>query len=94
MFSTGAIIWKIPSQTVRVRDPLVRSVITPDLLRTHLNLYYLHNEVAVTLNPSLMDCLGIESLSSKHMFQLGKALIVDMGTSCGKKRGKMKYFEN
>ena len=79
---TGVISWKIPSQTVRVRDPLVREVITPELLQKHLNLFYLHGDVAAMLNPTLTSCLGIESLTSEHLFQLGKAMIVDMGSHC------------
>ncbi|XP_045191511.2 uncharacterized protein LOC123548375 [Mercenaria mercenaria] len=78
----GVISWKMPSQTVRVRDPLVRSVITADLLEAHLNLFYLHLDIASVLNPALTSCLGIETLTSDHLFQLGKALIVNMGTHC------------
>ncbi|XP_053402751.1 uncharacterized protein LOC123550539 [Mercenaria mercenaria] len=78
--SQGVVSWKIPSQTVRVRDPLVRSVITADQLQTHLNLFYLHSDVAAMLNPTLTSCLGIETLTSDHLFQLGKALVVNMGT--------------
>lgn len=74
----------MPSQTVRVRDPLVRSVITAEVLQMHLNLFYLHCDVAAILNPTLTSCLGIETLTSEHLFQLGKALIVSMGTHCSK----------
>jgi len=74
----------MPSQTVRVRDSLVRSVVTPELLQTHLNLYYVNDEVAAILNPALTSCLGIETLTSEHLFQLGKALIVAMGPKCSK----------
>ena len=79
----GVISWKIPSQTVRVRDPLVRSVITPELLQKHLNLHYLHPDVASMLNPTLISCLGIETLTSEHLFHLGKALVADMNGHCG-----------
>ena len=75
----------MPSQTVRVRDPLVREVITSEVLQKHLNLFYLHSEVAAMLNPTLTACLGIETLTSEHLFQLGKAMIISsMGTHCGK----------
>jgi len=81
----------MPSQTVRVRDPLVRSVITPELLQTHLNLFYLHRDVASMLNTTLSSCLGIETLTSEHLFQLGKALIVEMGAGCSKYLFKKRY---
>ena len=75
----------MPSQMVRVRDPLVREVITPDLLQQHLNLFYLHGDVAAILNPALTDCLGIDSLTSAHLFQIGKAMIISkIGDQCSK----------
>ncbi|KAH3734109.1 hypothetical protein DPMN_040549, partial [Dreissena polymorpha] len=78
----GVVSWKLPSQTVQVRDPLVRTVVTPSLLATHLNLFYLNHEVAAMLNPALTACLGIETLTSEHLFQLGKALVVHMENKC------------
>ncbi|KAL3860253.1 hypothetical protein ACJMK2_010402, partial [Sinanodonta woodiana] len=80
--SRGVISWKIPSQTVRVRDPLVHKVITPELLQKHLNLYYLHGDVASMLNPTLTQCLGIETLTTEHLIQLGKATIQDLNGVC------------
>ncbi|KAL4234329.1 hypothetical protein ACF0H5_005980 [Mactra antiquata] len=78
--SQGVISWKIPSHTVRVRDPLIRNVITEDLLKLHLNLFYLHGDVAAILNPALTSDLGVETLTSDHLFQLGKALVSKIGT--------------
>ncbi|KAK3589090.1 hypothetical protein CHS0354_017428 [Potamilus streckersoni] len=78
----GVIMWKIPSQTVRVRDPLVHRVITPELLQKHLNLYYLHSDVAAMLNPTLTECLGIEMLTTEHLIQIGKTMIQNIEGTC------------
>ncbi|KAK3603430.1 hypothetical protein CHS0354_009413 [Potamilus streckersoni] len=80
--SKGVISWKIPSQTVRVRDPLVHKVITPELLQKHLSLYYLHVDVASMLNPTLTQCLGIEILTTEHLIHLGKATVQDLNGFC------------
>ncbi|KAL3859494.1 hypothetical protein ACJMK2_009713 [Sinanodonta woodiana] len=79
----GAVMWKIPSQTVRVRDKLVHRVITPELLQKHLNLYYLHSDVAAMLNPTLTQCLGIEMLTTEHLIQIGKTMIQNIESVCG-----------
>ncbi|KAL3859496.1 hypothetical protein ACJMK2_009715 [Sinanodonta woodiana] len=81
--SRGNIMWKIPSQTVRVRDKLVHRVITPELLQKHLNLYYLHSDVAAMLNPTLTQCLGIEMLSTEHLIEIGKTMIQNIEGVCG-----------
>ncbi|KAL3859495.1 hypothetical protein ACJMK2_009714 [Sinanodonta woodiana] len=78
----GAVMWKIPSQTVRVRDKLVHRVITPELLQKHLNLYYLHSDVAAMLNPTLTQCLGIEMLTTDHLIQIGKTMIQNIEGTC------------
>ena len=70
----GQCSWKIPSQMVRVKDPLVLEVVTPDLLKDTLNLYYLHRDVAAMLNSTLTSSLGIESLNTEHLLQVGKSL--------------------
>lgn len=71
------ISWKVPSQTVTVRDSLIREVITPEMLRKHLNLFYVHRDLAESLNTTLTQCLGIECLTMDHLMQIGKALVAD-----------------
>ncbi|XP_046338389.2 protein NO VEIN-like isoform X3 [Haliotis rufescens] len=70
----GSVQLKIPSQTVIVRDPLVKEVISPELLQKNLNLYYLHTDVALTLTPALAQSLGVESITVDHLLQIGKSL--------------------
>ena len=67
-------MWKIPSQTVTVKDPLVLEVVSPEMLKSQLNLHYLHRDVATILNPSLIQCLGIECLNTEHLLLIGKSL--------------------
>ncbi|KAK3086464.1 hypothetical protein FSP39_018803 [Pinctada imbricata] len=73
--SKGTSTWKIPSQTVTVHDPLVLEVVTPELLKSTLNLHYLHRDVAAILNPSLTQSLGIECLTTDHLMLIGKSFV-------------------
>ncbi|XP_021342125.1 uncharacterized protein LOC110442712 isoform X2 [Mizuhopecten yessoensis] len=75
--SKGMITWKMPSQTVIIRDSLICELITPEMLQKHLNLYYVHRDLAESLNTTLTQCLGIECLTTDHLIQIGKALILD-----------------
>ncbi|XP_069113795.1 uncharacterized protein [Argopecten irradians] len=75
--SKGMITWKMPSQTVIVRDSLICELITPEMLQKHLNLFYVHRDLAESLNTTLTQCLGIECLTTDHLIQIGKALILD-----------------
>ncbi|XP_060075304.1 uncharacterized protein LOC132554994 [Ylistrum balloti] len=75
--SKGMITWKMPSQTVIVRDSLICELITPEMLQKHLNLFYVHRDLAESLNTTLTQCLGIECLTTDHLLQIGKALILD-----------------
>uniref|UniRef100_A0A8W8JQP2 Protein NO VEIN C-terminal domain-containing protein n=1 Tax=Magallana gigas TaxID=29159 RepID=A0A8W8JQP2_MAGGI len=82
--SKGQCAWKIPSQMVRVKDPLVLEVVTPDLLKDTLNLFYLHRDVAATLNSSLTHSLGIESLNTEHLLLIGKSLSLQWAATDGR----------
>ncbi|XP_062567288.1 uncharacterized protein LOC134229558 [Saccostrea cucullata] len=79
--SKGKCSWKIPSQTVTVKDPLVLEVVTPDLLKDTLNLFYLHRDVAAMLNSSLTLSLGIESLNTEHLLLIGKSMLQQWSAS-------------
>lgn len=72
-------MWKMPSQTVMVRDHMIREVISADLLQKHLNLFYLHADVAAMLNESLTQSLGIQALTTEHLIQIGKAMSLNWG---------------
>lgn len=71
--------WKLPSQTVMVKDSLVREVVSPDLLERHLGLYYVHKEAVDMMSPELARSLGVESLTSDHLVQMGKSLALSWG---------------
>ncbi|CAG2243868.1 unnamed protein product [Mytilus edulis] len=73
-YNGGEVLWKLPTQVVTVKDSLVHEVVTPEFLQKHLDLFYLHREVADMLNPTLIQCLGIESLTVNHLIQIGKAI--------------------
>ncbi|CAC5410109.1 unnamed protein product [Mytilus coruscus] len=73
-YNGGDVLWKLPTQVVTVKDSLVHEVVTPEFLQKHLDLFYLHREVADMLNPTLIQCLGIESLTVNHLIQIGKAV--------------------
>lgn len=88
IFILGQCAWKIPSQMVRVKDPLVLEVVTPDLLKDTLNLFYLHRDVAATLNSSLTHSLGIESLNTEHLLLIGKSLSLQWAAIDGRDKGR------
>ena len=71
----GAVEWKLPSQTVLVQDSLVREVISPEMLERHLGLHYVEREVSTMLNPLLVRSLGVESITSDHLVQIGRSLV-------------------
>jgi hypothetical protein len=75
----GVISWKLPTQVVTVKDSLVHEVVTPEFLQRHLDLFFLHREVADVLNPTLIQCLGIESMTTSHLLQIGKVITVSVG---------------
>ena len=65
--------WVLPCKAVYCEDRTMQELITPALLQEHLDLSYLHPEMVPALNPTLRSRLGIETLSSKHMIEIGKA---------------------
>lgn len=79
----AAIQWKLPSQTLMVQDSLVRQVISPELLEQHLGLHYVHREVASMLSPLLIRSLGVETITTDHLIQVGRSLIASWSQSVG-----------
>lgn len=65
--------WVLPCKAVFCEDRTIQELITPALLQEHLDLSYLHPEMVLALNPTLRSRLGIETLSSKHLIEIGKA---------------------
>lgn len=65
--------WVLPCKAVFCEDSAMQELVTPALLQEHLGLSYLHPEIVPALNPTLRSRLGIETLSSKHLIEIGKA---------------------
>lgn len=65
--------WVLPCKAVFCEDRTIQELVTSALLEEHLGLSYLHPEMAPALNPTLRSRLGIETLSSKHLIEIGKA---------------------
>ncbi|GFO25015.1 tudor domain-containing protein, partial [Plakobranchus ocellatus] len=63
--------WKLPSQCVLVRDTLVREMVSPELLKHRLGLYYLHPEVSAVLDQPLADVLRVQPISTSHLLDIG-----------------------
>ena len=65
--------WVLPTEAIFSEDSMIQKLITPALLKEHLGLSYLHPEIVPALNPTLRFRLGIETLSSKHLMDIGIA---------------------
>lgn len=65
--------WVLPCKAVYCEDRTTQQLITPTLFQEHLGLSYLHPVMVPALNPTLRSRLGIETLSSKHLIEIGKA---------------------
>ncbi|XP_064610417.1 uncharacterized protein LOC135474759 [Liolophura sinensis] len=76
--SKGEVYMKKPSQVITTRDSLVKEVVNPDMLHKHLNLFYLHGDLAAMLNPSLTLTLGIETVTTQHLLHVGKAIALGL----------------
>ena len=73
--------WKMPSQVVAVRDPLLLEIVTPDRLQACLSLYYLHSDVSSSISTALVAGLGIQTLSTHHLVEVGKHIIKEISKS-------------
>jgi hypothetical protein len=71
--------WKLPSQTVMTTDSLVRQVVSPELLERHLGLHFLHSDACSRLTPALVSCLGVETVTTDHLVQVGRSLVASWG---------------
>ena len=75
VFSPPGLQWRLPSQLVTSRDPLVRSLVSGSELREHLSLDYLHDGVARALNRALTESLGVQTLGTPQLMELGKGIV-------------------
>ena len=65
----------MPSQLVTTDDSLVREVVSSELLQTHLNLDYVHRGVVEGVSPSLLSSLGVQSLTTQHLMDIGGVIV-------------------
>jgi len=75
--------WRLPSQLIIVSDPLVRDVVSSAVLRRHLDYDYLHRDVASKLNHQLLTSLGVQTLSTQHLLEIGKTVVAQLQPADG-----------
>jgi len=75
--------WRLPSQLVVASDPLVREVVSSSVLRRHLDYDYLHRTIATTLNHQLVTSLGVQTLTTQHLLEIGKTIIAQLQPADG-----------
>lgn len=73
--------WKLPTQLLICSDPLVREIVSGSLLRRCLGLDYLNLEVEKCLNISLLESLGVQSLTTYHLIEVGKSMVATLNAS-------------
>ena len=64
------IIWVSPSQCTLVRDQFIRTILSEDLLLTHFNSYYLHQEIINDCDEKLLLALGCRLLDISDVTKL------------------------
>jgi len=75
--------WRLPSQLIIASDPLIRDVVSSSVLRRHLNYDYLHRDVTSSLNHQLLTSLGVQTLSTQHLLEIGKTIVAQLQPSDG-----------
>ena len=73
----------MPSQLVVCRDALVKDIISSELLQQQLSLDYLHHDVTARLSASLVTALGVQTLSTQHLLDLGVTTIAQISAQSG-----------
>lgn len=62
--------WVMPSQCVLVRDPLIRKILSEDLLLSHFNSYYVHQELIAECDEKILIKLGCRQLDFADITRL------------------------
>ena len=62
--------WVPPSRCILVQDTLIRKILSQDLLLTHFNCYYVHEELASECDKQILFKLGCRPLEFKDITQL------------------------
>jgi len=75
--------WRLPSQLIITSDILVRDVVSSAMLRRHFNYDYLHRTVAAALNHQLVTSLGVQTLTTQHLLEIGKTIVAQLQPADG-----------
>ena len=75
---TQGLQWRIPSQLVNCNDALIRAVVTSSMLRSHLGFDYLHQDVASSVREKMLEDLGVQTITTQHLIEVGKSIIKDL----------------
>jgi hypothetical protein len=62
--------WISPSRCMIVRDPLIRKILSQDLLLSHFNCYYVHEQLALECDEQILVKLGCRQLEFTDITQL------------------------
>jgi hypothetical protein len=65
--------WVLPSQCVIVRDPFIRTILSQDLLLSHFNCYYIHEQLALECDEQILLKLGCRQLDFTDIARLIEA---------------------
>ena len=62
--------WVSPSRCIFVKDDLIRKILSQDVLLSHFNCYYVHEELTKECDEQILLKLGCRLLESKDITQL------------------------
>lgn len=65
--------WVLPSQCIIVQDSFIRKILSQDLLLSHFNCYYIHEQLALECDEQILLKLGCRSLDFKDITRLIEA---------------------
>uniref|UniRef100_UPI00358DDEA2 uncharacterized protein n=1 Tax=Myxine glutinosa TaxID=7769 RepID=UPI00358DDEA2 len=66
-------VFRLPSQTVIAQDALLQNIVTPEFLKQHLGLAYLHESVCNTIGQARAAALGVRHLAVTDLVSLTHA---------------------
>lgn len=58
----------------------MHEIVSDSLLRQHLGLDYLHREVEACMNPPLLESLGVQTLTTHHLIEVGKSIVSSLNS--------------
>ncbi|CAF0729244.1 unnamed protein product, partial [Didymodactylos carnosus] len=73
--------YRTPSECVLVRDTYIKDVLTPELLKTHLNLYYLSENLIQNIDHRRLLELGVHCLDHNQLIDVIKRLFSSSSSS-------------